>query len=274
MAVAAVRLPRGTAAVAGLRRLAFLVVFGALGAASCGAPRFTIPLGGGVPRSDGETLRAQALATCLPIDALGGDWRISGRVAGQRVAGLQLLAVFDGDGRVALEGRVASTLLFSLRGSSDDAALVLHDERMVVTGRVEELLDALAGIPAGPKRLMAVLSGCVSAAPVSAAETLGALVRLRTSDADLYLEQQRGRWRVRAGRFDGVLSDYRYRETASWPASVRLSTHGNGPVVDLTFEPGEIETTRRDPAVFVPRVPDGYEKATMEWLARNGPLRR
>jgi hypothetical protein len=195
-------------------------------------------------------------------------------VAGERVPGLRLLTAVERSGRIAVEGRVASTLFFSLRGATDDATLVLFDDRRAATGGAAALLDALVGVPMIPERLMAVLSGCVSTSPPVTAESVGRYVRIRTADSRLYLEERAGRWRIRAGVFDELAAEYDYRE-GPWPSRVGLRTEpGRTPVIQLTLILEVADTRPRDPSVFAPRVPDGFERVTAAWVRDNGPLRR
>jgi hypothetical protein len=163
--------------------------------------------------------------------------------------------------------------VFVLRGSADEATIVLPRDGRVATGSAEAILDALVGIPLSPARLLAVLTGCVSIQPaVDMAEQIGSMGRVRTEDAEVYLVRTAEGWRVRAGAFDGFTVDYR-RFASGGPADIAIrSTAGRHPAVDLSLRVVVVETTPRAPSVFVPVVPSGAERITIDVLREEGPL--
>jgi hypothetical protein len=238
----------------------------------CAGKRFVVPTGAALPRPDGADLWGPLVARCQKIDAFGGQLKASGRVAGNRVPGLQLGVVLGSESRIALEARVSGTLFFGLRGSAGDATLLLYQEHRVVTGPVADLLDALVGIAVGPERLLAILAGCVSTAAATSADSVGNLVRVRTADGEVYLDQSDRGWRVRAGVFDHVVVDYD-GGAGEWPTRVRIANEPNhSPDVQLALTVESADRNPRDASIFTARVPDDFERVTIQWVRENGPL--
>lgn len=251
-----------------------LVVAVIIGGDACATARFTIPTGAPVPRPDVSALWSEAGRVCRELEAFGGELRVGGRVGGQRIPGLRLGTAFDKDGRIAVEARVSATAIFSLRGTAESATLVLQQDRQVVTGRAEAVLDALVGLPVGPDRLMRVLAGCITAAPALAGETIGGFVHVKTADGDVYLAERDGRWHARGGSFGDLDVGYQPGDGA-WPRQVRLSSRpGRRPEIDLVVDLVSVSTEPRPASVFVAVVPAGAERVTIEWLRDNGPLKR
>jgi hypothetical protein len=253
-----------------VRRAAVVAVFAL--ASSCAAPRFAVPAGPFVPFPDGAAVWAAATESCRALDALAAEFGVSGRVGGQRVAGLRVAMAIERDGRLAAEARVGATPVFSLRGSAERATLLLQQERRVAQGRADEILDALVGLPMGPDRLLLVLAGCVSSGPVVVSEAAGDLVRIRTADADIYLAKRGDAWVVRAGAFGRLLADYQRGEDG-WPSRVGLNSASSaGLAVSLSLRVDARSSARPSPTVFAPVVPPDAETVTLDWLRRNGPL--
>lgn len=245
-----------------------------LSAIGCGGARFRVPTAAPVPRSDGTDIWQVAAASCPSLETLSADLVVPSRTEWIGVTGLRLSLAVDRAGHIAIDGRLTGSAVFSLRGSAASATLVLPNERRAVTAPAAELFDAVAGLRVEPRRLLYVLGGCLSAAAPIAAENVGDLVRLRLEDADAYLTERGGRWRVRAGRFDGIVADYGLGASA-WPREIRLTAEGEVErPASLTLRVDRISTLQRDPSVFEPRVPAGVEPASIEWLRENGPTHR
>lgn len=222
---------------------------------------------------DGMRLWDEATAACRATTLLGMDLRVSGRLAGQRVLGVRFAVAVDGD-RVAIEARAAggAAPLFSLRGTDDTATLVLNRDRRYVTAPVKDLLDTLVGLPMDVGRLLAVLTGCVSRAAATEVHTVGGAVRVRTSDADVYLTRRTGTWQVRAGVFGDFVADYD-RDNGLWPTGIRVTTvAGRSPEVLLSLRVEATDTRRRDVRVFAAAPPAGLSEESVQWLRNNGPF--
>ena len=175
---------------------------------------------------------------------------------------------------MAIDARVSGSSFFTLRGRGEAATLVLSQERQVVTGRVDEILDALAGLPIGPERLLAVLTGCLSLAPATTGERVGPFVRVTGPDAVVYLTRASGPWRVRAGTFGSLSVDYATRDGA-WPSQIVLrSVAGRtGPTRRLPFDRGFRPGATR--SVGVCRRDARRRRAlSLKTLRERGPLSR
>lgn len=219
------------------------------------------------------TAWASATAACREVSSYAAELRAGGRVDGQRVAGLTLGVALERAGRLAIDARYGGASVFVLRGSTDDATIVLPRDGRVATGSAEAILDALVGIPLGPARLLAVLTGCVSTtAVVRTAEQVDSVGRVRTDDAEVYLARTAAGWRVRAGTFDGFTVDYR-RVASGSPTDITIrSMEGRRPAVDLSLRVVVVDTTPRAPSVFTPVVPSGATRITIDALRDDGPL--
>jgi hypothetical protein len=239
---------------------------------ACAGQRFVIPTDTPTPRPDGAAIWDAATSACRDVAALGGQLRGSGRVAGNRVPGLRLDFALERPAAIALEARVSGTLFFSVRGTGADATLLLYQEGRAVTGPAAELLDALVGVSLDPVRLLAILSGCPATGSVRGVEALGAVLRARTDDAEVYLTDKGGPWRVRAAVFDDLIVDYQH-DASGWPSRVRLATKpGQTPTVELTLVVEAADQAPRPRAVFVARIPEGFERDTIQWVREHGPL--
>jgi hypothetical protein len=183
--------------------------------------------------------------------------QMSAKLGGHRVPRAAVGLALDEAGHIGIDARVSSTLVFRLGGTADQATLYLRDGSRVVTGRAEDILDALAGAKLSPARLLAVMSGCVGRdATMVRASRQGDVVEIVTGDGDVYLDRRTGAWRTRAGFFDGLVADYR-AFAGDWPSEIVIgSNDGRMPVVSLSLrvDPPEVNGTI-PPAAFVVTVP-------------------
>lgn len=255
-------------------RFAPLVFAGAI--AGCATGRFVAPVEIPIPVSltEAEAAWGEATRDCRAVEAYGGEVRASVAIDSRRFPTLRLGLAVERDGRIAIDARVSGSSFFTLRGRGEAATLVLSQERQVVTGRVDEILDALAGLPIGPERLLAVLTGCLSLAPATTGERVGPFVRVTGPDAVVYLTRASGPWRVRAGSFGSLSVDYATRDGA-WPSQIVLrSVAGRTPDVDVSLSIASFDRAPRDPSVFAVVTPAGAERISLETLRERGPLSR
>jgi hypothetical protein len=243
--------------------------------AGCASRHFVPPVSAPAPFPEGAAAWDEATRVCRETSTLAGELRVSGRIGGQRVPTIVIGAAVEGAGNIALDARYAGASVFVLRGTHDHATLVLTERREIVTGRAEEILDALVGVPLGPARLLAILTGCVtSRREVTRSERVEAFARVGTDDATVYLTRTENHWRVRAGAFEGFVVDYR-AFGADLPRRLAVrSVAGRAPAVDLAIELAAYETTPRDPVVFRPVVPEGAAIISLDQLRDAGPLGR
>jgi hypothetical protein len=179
------------------------------------------------------------------------------------------------DGQIGLEARVAGPPLFSLAGRAGEATLVLPQDRRFVVAPAGQIVDALIGVPLGPGRLLAILSGCVSPAArfAEAAEYAGVTAVHLVGGDVLYLTHEGGRSDLRAGVFDDVTVEYRQRQ-AGWPAQIVIRTApGRTPSVSLALRVDALDrdTTLPDSTFEIAR-PAGATLMSVDELRASGPF--
>jgi len=242
--------------------------------AAC-AGAFRPPAGPGTPAPAGDAAWRAAFSHCADARAIRAELGLSGRIAGQRVAGVTVGTAVDGARALGLEARVSSKLLFRLAGEAGAATLLLADDNRVVTAPAEDIVDALVGVKLSPARWIALVSGCVSRDErASRIEQHGDVLTVTTGDAVVYLQQREGHWTPRAGAFEGFSVDYpRYRD--GWPAELTIrSDAGRSPAVTLKFDVRVIEINPTlPPAVFQMPVPPDATPMSLAELRKAGPLR-
>lgn len=254
--------------VAALRSLALAVVVLSCG---CASGRFAPPSIAPTPFPEAFEAWSDATRACGAISSYRGELRVAGRRLGPTVT---LAVALDTDGQVALDARVSGTSIFTLRGAESRATLVLPERRQFVTARPDEILDALVGVSVGPRRLLAILTGCVSVTrEVERAERLGHLARVTTRDANVYLMRASERWRVRAGSFDDVSVDYR-ELGADGPRRVTLRAAGGNGEAELSLVVAAFDTARVGPEQFVATVPSSATPLSVQELRTEGPFAR
>lgn len=257
--------------------LSSLVLFNA-----CAARQLRLPTDTGAPWADAAAVHAQIVKDCGGVRTFSAELGLAGRAGRDRLRG-RVLAGFARPASMRLEGVApfgAPAFILTARG--DTAILLLpRDDRVLRGERAEEILGALAGVSLAPADLMAVLTGCVVAPGEGPAPrvTGGRLHRdgwasiELDGDATLYLQQEGGRWQLRAARRGPWQIEYRDWQGA-FPRTVRLRSTGRDREVDLTAEVSQLETNvDLDPAAFTVDIPRDATPMTLEELRDAGPLR-
>ncbi len=125
-----------------------------------------LPSGPGVPVSaqDAAAALAQATAACRALRTLTAEIAVSGSAGGHRLRG-RLSAGVAAPASARLEAVAPfGPPLFIFVATGDDATLFLpRDERVLMHGRADAVLDAVAGVPLGAADLEATLTGCAAA---------------------------------------------------------------------------------------------------------------
>jgi hypothetical protein len=238
---------------------------------------FVRPVGPGGPAADAAGAWQEAVAGCRSTTTYRSELGITGRIGAQRIRGLasaRLYAAVTAAGEIGLEAYVASELVFKLGGAGATALLLLRDGNRVVDAPPEEILEALIGVRLTPPRLLAILAGCVSGAPMfHRASSHGQLIEVAADDATLFLERQSGAWRVRAGTVDQLQVDYwRFDRMLPRVLGVRTAA-GHEPVVVLEMQARDtVVNSTIDPAAFLVRVPAGARRMTIQELRDSGWL--
>ncbi len=195
--------------------------------------------------------------------------RVSGRVGGRRFPALTAGIGLEPE-RLSLVAMAGTRPVFNLAGTRARAVLVNHIEGTGARGPAGDLIDALVGVALPPERLLALLTGCVSADPdVTATDRVGAYGRVHAADSTVYLRERDGQWRLAAAEFGDVVADYR-RVEAGRPREIEVR---RGADVALRLQVIEFERNPQlPPAVFELQVPDRFVEQSLEELRRAGPL--
>ena len=250
----------------------------AIFATSCGGrTAFVVPSSGGMPALEGAAIWKTLTTSCRSISSYRSEFGLTGQIGERRIRGLasaRLYTALAANGNIALEANVSGQLLFRLGGAADTAVLLLTDQNRVATGRPEEILEAIIGVPIDPARLLAVVSGCVSRTEsIERAVRYDRVLEIATTDATTYLMPATPGWQVRAGRFDGVSVDY-FAFQGGLPREMRIASSGIGKAavsLDLRVEAVQINADL-DPALFRVTIPEGATPISLDELRQAGPL--
>jgi hypothetical protein len=270
-----------------------LVIVAALSAASCGTPLMKLPSGPGVAvsRQEAAASLAQATAACSGLRTLTAEIAVSGSAGGHRLRG-RLSAGVAAPASARLEAIAPfGPPLFIFVASGDDATLLLpRDDRVLVHGQPDAVLDAVAGVPLGAADLEATLTGCAAAADTAdmAARQFGDTWRQLTtaSAGELYLHRTAAEapWtlaalvrRVPGGR--AWRTEYRDHQNGL-PRTIRVTSLDGGDdgarqgrAFDLQLVLSQVETNvPLEAAAFTVQIPKDAAPISLEELRRSGPL--
>jgi hypothetical protein len=239
---------------------------------ACGPSRVSLPAGPGSPASDYATVLSTARAACNGVRTLQAELALSGRAAGQRMRGRVHAGLIPGALRLEGVAPFGSPVFILVADGSRGTLLLLRDRRVLKDAAPEEILNALVGIRLGPDDLRAMLSGCVRAGlePASG-RAYGAdwMAVDLASGGTVYLQRQRGAWRIVAGRYGGLEVDYTAFK-GDRPSQVVL----RGTDLSLAVALDQVEVNgglARDQLVAV-TIPPGVSPLTLEELRRAGPI--
>lgn len=233
----------------------------------CAVHGFKPPTGVPVPAPDGAAVWQQASSACRSTTTFSAHLRVSGKASGQRVRATIDGAVTASD-RIYLRanapfGRTA----FVLAGTADRATLLLPRDNRVVTARAAEIVDALTGLAWGPRDLLDILTGCVVRGDATVeASRIGDRLRVKASNAEVFLQRSRGDWEVEGGVVSGLAVGYG-RRSGGWPGEVVISSQpGGSGAVALKIAVEQIATTPLPDTTFVLTAPADAAPLTMEEL--------
>jgi hypothetical protein len=246
----------------------------ALFASACAARRFAPPPDPPVPIPAAEAgpIWAEAVGACAGVRSIRAEVRPSGRIADTRVRGLTLFIGADAGGRIGIEAEGGRQLQFALKGPTDSATLWLPRERRYVTAAADRILHAIVGLDLDAGQMLALLSGCIATErTVQRMDRIGDILRATTPEAVVYLEQEDGRWTVRAGDLGALIVDYA-RWDGEWPRTIAIRTPaGRAPAVDLTLNVAERDINPDLPAAaFTVNLPPDAVQAQVEDLRLMG----
>lgn len=253
----------------------------ALGLGACGGGvAISLPDGPGTSLRDPAERLASATTGCADVRTVVAGSTVAGSVGGARVRATLLIGVeHTGNARIeALAGPGGPVLVLTAR--ADDATLVLPRVNQVLQGAsVEQILDALVGVPIDAADLAMALTGCFGAGGVPEAGRSygGGVASFDLPGATtVWTQVSSGGPRAIGGRRGALTVAYK-REAREAPSRVRLLVrHARQPsqaAADLTLTLSRIDVNDAiDPGAFVARVPRDAQPITLDELRRSGPL--
>lgn len=240
--------------------------------AGCANRGVHLPRDPGAPLADAAPIHHAVSRQCAGLRTLTVEIALSGRAAGQRLRG-RLVAGFGERDAMRIEATAPfGAPVFIIVSTADRSTLLLPRDAAVLEGEPPgAVLEALTGVALAPADLRALLTGCVSLAPLAAGTAhAGGWVTLRFADGStMFLRRQNGTWVVRAGARAGWRVEYPvWRGT--FPSAVRLESGD----ADLRLDLRQLETNVPiDAAAFTVVVPPGAERVTLADLRRAGTLK-
>jgi hypothetical protein len=257
--------------------LALSLLISATAGAACGPARVVLPAGPGTVRADYAPIFEAATAGCRGVRTLTADLGLSGRSGQQKVRG-HVLSGFA-PGALRLEGLApfGGPVFILVAESGRGTLLLTRDHRVLGPAPPADILRALVGVSLPPDDLLAVLTGCVSAAPAPVgARAFGPdwLAVDLAGGGVAYLNRRNAEWLLVAGRSNGLEIQYGNR-LGGLPQSVRIRSadSNNSPAVDLDVR---LQSFEINPALgreaFSVVIPPGTSPITLDELRRSGPL--
>lgn len=197
---------------------------------------------------------------------------LAGHSSGVRLRG-RVVAGFAEPDAMRLEGVAPfGAPVFVLVASAGTSTLLLPRDSSALTGEAPDVvLGALTGISLGPRDLRALLTGCITDAPVAAGEGFGdGWASLSFADATrMFLRRGRGGWAVRGATRSGWQVAFP-AWAGTFPSEIRLRSADT----DLVVQVRQVEANIvLEPAVFTVAVPPGTRPVTLDDIRRTGTLK-
>jgi hypothetical protein len=245
-----------------------------------GRVAISLPDGPGVPLGDPAERFAMATAGCADVRSVVAEARVSGSVGRTRVRATLLVgADRDGNARIeALAGPGGPVLVLTARAEA--ATLVLPREQQVLQdASVEQVLEALVGVPLRADDLAMTLTGCAGAgqAPAGGRSYRGGADAFDLAGGTtVWTRGSTGGSRAIAWRRGSLTVAYE-RNARARPSRVRLvvtdARQSGAEAADLTITLSRVDVNEPiDPDAFVARVPRNAQPVTLDALRRSGPL--
>lgn len=249
----------------------------AIAAAACAPSRPALPTGPGAPAADFQPAWSDATRACSGVTTLTASLSLSGKVGRTKMRG-RVDAGFAAPASVRLEGVAPfGRPVFVLVGVGDRGTLVLpRDNRVLRDAPLDQIVDALAGVPLGAADLRAVVSGCgltTEAAPREARTYPGGWLAVDMETAGtVFLRRAGSAWRVAAASRPPISVRYD-RDPGGRVTLIQLRTDTTGATADLRLRLSEVDVNvTLDPRTFAVDVPPDAAPLTIDDLRRAGPL--
>jgi hypothetical protein len=242
-------------------------------AAACGRPVFVLPAGPPAPAPDGAATWTAATAACRAAKTYSAELHVAGQIGDGPRLKATVLAGLTATDDIRLEMPAPfGRSIFLLGGARGSATLVTRDDR-VLTAPSDQIVEALVGLPFGPRALLALLTACVGEEPATGAARYGDVLAIRTADARVFLRQTGALWRVVAADLADLRVEYA-PAASGWPAGLRISSQpGRAPALALTIDVRQMEVNSpMTAATFSVTVPAGASPLTLADLRAAGPL--
>jgi hypothetical protein len=240
----------------------------------------TLPTGPGAPAPDIVSVVEEATAACAAVSTYTAELTVRGMLARQRVPRTRLLIGLAAPASAYLDALASfGESLFTYAATDDQATLLLpRDDRFLVGGEPEAVLEAVTGLPLGAAELRTTITGCMMPTADSGRRLGDDWRRVSQGSNEFYLRRDAPddpwrlvavvhagagpvAWRAEYQEFDGGL-----------PTEVRLTSR-DPDRFDLRLTVGAIELDQAiDASVFQIDIPSSMTAISLEELRRSGPL--
>jgi hypothetical protein len=232
-----------------------------------------LPSGPPAAAPDAVAVWSAAAARCRAVTTYSAELHISGHVGDGQKLKATVLGGFTATDDIRLELPAPfGGKIFVLGGMKGSATLVTRDDR-VLNAPAAKIVEALIGLPFGPRALLALLTACSGEEAVVDAGRYGDVLAVRTPDVRAYLRRVGGEWRAIATDLTDLRVEYSVGANG-WPAEMRISSlPGRTPVLGLTIAVRQIEVNSAMPAsTFSVTVPAAATPVSLDELRAAGPL--
>ena len=209
---------------------------------------------------------------CRGVRSFTAELGLAGHSSGERLRG-RVVAGFAEPDAMRLEGTAPfGAPVFVLVASAGTSTLLLPRESSVLTDEAPDVvLEALTGLSLGPADLRALLTGCVTDAPVAAGASFGdGWASLSFADATtMFMRRGRGGWAVRGANRAGWQVEFQ-AWAGTFPSQIRLRSADT----DLVVQVRQVEANiTLEPGAFTVRVPPDTRPVTLDDIRRAGTLK-
>jgi hypothetical protein len=260
----------------------------ALGAAACAtSATIRLPEGPWTPEPLAADAFESASTLCRGVRTMTAEIAVRGQAGPARVRG-RVLAGLERGGALRLEAPAPfGAPIFILAARANRATLWLpRDRRVLRDAPVEDVLDAITGLPRSSDDVLALLSGCLSAditAAGSGQRGPGGWMMLELAGGlQAFLVRDGAGWRIAAGHRDAGPG------SAAWSVSYAGFSSGFPGAITIRQEPAggtraaatalTLQVSQRetnvpiDPRAFDVVIPGDAQALTLDELRQSGPL--